>query len=129
MSEVFDRYFSLSPRGSLGVPIMYGRLLGSLLVPLSVQPIPQVCVLAQPSKDVARATFFVILVEAYTSGASPHPQGGWHVGACDLSPQVGTCPLGPYSHRVFIRHLRLFGHQVFTRTSSPQGFQVFTHLL
>ena len=82
---------------------MCGKLLGPLLVSPSVQRVPQISSLAQPSKDVARATSFAILVKAYTFGASPSPSGGLHVGACDLSPQVGTYPLSLYSHRVFTR--------------------------
>ena len=59
---------------------MRSRLLGQLLVSPSIQRVPQVRVLAQPSKDVARDTSFTILVEAYTSGVSSGPYKGWCVG-------------------------------------------------
>ena len=115
--EFFNRDLSLSLRGNLGMPVMRSRLLGPLLVSPYVQRVSQICFLAQPAKDVARATSFNILVKVYSFGASYGPIGGWRVEACDLSPRVGT------------HLLHLFSHRVFTRTLPSWGFWVFTHLL
>ena len=86
----------MSLRSDLGVPVMRSKLLGPLLVSPSVQHVSQIRFLAQPAKDVARATSFAILVKAYTSSASPPPElasgsmrpqpSSWHQSARSLEP-------------------------------------------
>ena len=84
--------------------------------------------MTQPLENILRTAFF-ILIGAGASWSCVYSPGGRRVGECDISFWVYTRLLGPHSHRVSTRLLRLFSPWVLTLTLSPRSFQVFTRSL
>ena len=105
---------------------MRDRLLGPLLVSPFIQCVSQIRLLALPSKDVARATSFAIMVKAYTSGSSPGPIG-WRVGAYNLNPRVGLSSgsLEPSGFQLSAVFVRPSGFYLYAAPSGLSGFHMF----
>ena len=100
-------------RTSALLPSLGCRMLRMLKVPPSIQRIPHVCPHAKSSEHIAWFTLFFIIRSLHIS-AFLNLNGGWRVGACNLSPRVNTCLLSPYSPQVFIRPLPFHSHWAFT---------------